>query len=543
MGRRTLCLSLLAPVTATLVVFGSGACRRKPARTVPARVTILYTGGVQGTLEPCGCSPGQLGGIARIATLVKQVRDETGAVVLVDAGNLLFQEAEVPASLREQLLMKAHFLQKAYGAMRVAVLNLGEHDLPGGPELPLRGAEEIGAVSVSSNLFRASAKRRTLTRAATIVNAGGARVAFIGAMAPGSLAGAVKETLRVEDPLNRVRVTVAQVRAEADVVVLLSTLGLAADRRLAAHVPGLDLVIDAGVRGEPHNVVIPEKAGGSLIVQVKTLGEYVGRIDIAPRSGETGGLRDATTSDRVRGLPAEEGAAGGGITFGKGLELRGAPERKRVAPFGAFPPLAPGTLRHTVYAVADRFAQDAGIQRLMNEYKSRVADLNRKASTTTSRIPTAGPTYVGEDSCKECHQEIYDFVHTTAHAHAYETLERKQSEFDLECVGCHVAGWRKPGGFDQPAAVGNLKNVQCEVCHGPASRHVREEGDLNNVGGFRAAVPIETCRTCHTQELGTRFAGNEAAYMDRIRCSRAILAGGPTPSGSVQPRSRGAAAP
>src|SRR3972149_465325 len=98
-------LVLLALVSAALVAASLGACGRRPRG--PGRVTILYTGGVQGALEPCGCSPGQLGGVARQATLVKEIRREAAAVILVDAGDLLLQGGDIPETLRPQLTLKA----------------------------------------------------------------------------------------------------------------------------------------------------------------------------------------------------------------------------------------------------------------------------------------------------------------------------------------------------------------------------------------------------------------------------------------------------
>jgi hypothetical protein len=189
-------------------------------------------------------------------------------------------------------------------------------------------------------------------------------------------------------------------------------------------------------------------------------------------------------------------------------------------------------MRHTVYAIGDRLAQDAGIQRLLNEYKLAVSEFNRNVPVGTARLPSDGPHYVGVEACRPCHQQIDKFVKTISHAHAYATLENNQSEFDLECVGCHVTGWDRPGGFDHPAAAGNLKNVQCESCHGPGSAHV-EEANAGRVGGIEAAVPMTVCLGCHTPEQSTRFKGNEESYMARIQCSQAFRAGVPeVPEGS-----------
>ena len=49
-------------------------------------ITILYTGNTQSYIEPCGCYPGQSGGVARRATLIEQIRKQRPDLLLVDAG-------------------------------------------------------------------------------------------------------------------------------------------------------------------------------------------------------------------------------------------------------------------------------------------------------------------------------------------------------------------------------------------------------------------------------------------------------------------------
>lgn len=520
MSRPAALLGLLAALSAALVAVGLGACKGKGRDAGPGRVTVVYTGGVHGALEPCGCSPGQLGGVAREATLVKEIRRENPAAILVDAGDLLIQDPEAPESIRPQLTLKAKFMQKAYGAMRASVLNLGGKDVAAGTDVAVSGAKAIGAAPISANLLDAGGK--PLAPGSAVIEAGGVRVAFVGAADPALLPAGLQSAIRADAPLDRVRAAVEEVKPRADIVVLLSTLGLDAAHDLAMKIPGIDFVIDTGEGKDPRNIVIPLKAGDARLVSVKPLGEFVGRIDVALNVGKAGLLRDATTSDRIEGMPVE-GAASGTL-FGGGLDLRGV-SRKRAKNSAKLPPLAPGTFRHRVYALGDTFTKDAAMQQLLVDYKRQVAALGSRLPVTRSRIPTKGARYLGQETCKSCHRAIYEFVQKTPHAEAYATLERAKSEYDLECVGCHVTGWQKPGGFDQPRAVGNLKDVQCEDCHGPGSEHVVRGGG-RGVGGLAADVPVSVCLTCHTPTHSTRFAGKQAIYMDRIRCSRAIVHSG-----------------
>ena len=71
-------------------------------------------------------------------------------------------------------------------------------------------------------------------------------------------------------------------------------------------------------------------------------------------------------------------------------------------------------------------------------------------------------------------------------------LSDQFKEFNLDCVSCHVTGYEKPGG-STVTHVELLKNVQCEVCHGPGSKHERSP---------KVAMPVprpqaDTCTACH----------------------------------------------
>lgn len=67
-----------------MVVF-SAACERQP---VP--LTIIYSGNLDGELEPCGCSDlGNFGGIKRRVTILDQLRQSSPNLVALSSGGLL----------------------------------------------------------------------------------------------------------------------------------------------------------------------------------------------------------------------------------------------------------------------------------------------------------------------------------------------------------------------------------------------------------------------------------------------------------------------
>lgn len=138
-------------------------------------------------------------------------------------------------------------------------------------------------------------------------------------------------------------------------------------------------------------------------------------------------------------------------------------------------------------------------------YDKRVADQNKTRFTgVATPEPEEGKAgYVGVETCSDCHDEAVEFWENTPHASAYETLVVDNKQFDLSCVGCHVTGFRRPGGAEVVENEG-LVDVQCEVCHGPGSLHAEDGGD--DLSLIKLEAPAELCATeCHTEEHSDTF--------------------------------------
>ncbi|RKU32843.1 hypothetical protein C6499_02445 [Candidatus Poribacteria bacterium] len=88
----------------------------------PPSAVILYTGGTQSHLEPCGCYQEQSGGLPRRAYVVDQIRKHGFPTLLVDAGNIFDGKEEIDAKRCEVNL-------KAMSTMEYDAVALSESDL------------------------------------------------------------------------------------------------------------------------------------------------------------------------------------------------------------------------------------------------------------------------------------------------------------------------------------------------------------------------------------------------------------------------------
>ncbi len=145
-------------------------------------------------------------------------------------------------------------------------------------------------------------------------------------------------------------------------------------------------------------------------------------------------------------------------------------------------------------------------QTKVSEYyaASGKANVDAAAAIPVSPPPKGQANYVGMATCADCHQDAVDFWKGTVHAQAWKTLVDRGQQFDYSCIGCHVTGFDKPGGSNL-GHTDDLRDVQCETCHGPGSIHVAQGGNEKPFAIARAPAPDLCATQCHTKEHSDTF--------------------------------------
>jgi len=86
-------------------------------------VNIIYTGSLQGQLEPCGCSPqSDFGGMARIGGWLEEHRNELKPYILVDAGNFAGED-------RPQGRLKTEAMLQSFSSIHYDAIALSDREL------------------------------------------------------------------------------------------------------------------------------------------------------------------------------------------------------------------------------------------------------------------------------------------------------------------------------------------------------------------------------------------------------------------------------
>ena len=167
------------------------------------------------------------------------------------------------------------------------------------------------------------------------------------------------------------------------------------------------------------------------------------------------------------------------------------------------------TLDFSTIAVTENLPQQTEATELYTDYQQFVQQANLLEKYPRFSLPK-GLTYIGSNSCRLCHEYEYDKWSEKPHAHAYATLEKVGSQYDPECIICHVVGLEYETGFVNEEQTAHLKDVGCENCHGPASQHI------TSLGKAKTAEPKSKCLDCHTTENSANYAGSEEYYFQQI---------------------------
>lgn len=428
---------------ALLMLLGGGCGKTPPPPALD--LPIYFTCDTRGRLEPCGCFAGQFGGLTRLKTVLDA--EAPAGALRVDVGEAIGGHADYD-------LLEYRYVLRAFAAMRYDALNLG------GTEAQFSAAQlrEIKQTSpvplVSANLLDKTTGRPVFD-AYRIVQRGAFRIGIIGVLDPRSLRENPGDGLAIGDMETAVERSLAELRGQTDLIVLLAFTDEATLAQLARKFYECQVILGGNVSQPAQEL---RRENRSLIYFV-------------------------TNESRALGI----------------LQLQLA----RNAP--------PAVTGNEIRLLHDQIPQDPSFRELMKNYRAEVRrtklamdDPNYLSADTVPGVRTAA-SFVGTEQCLACHPGAAAVWTGSAHAHAFETLVRSQADADPKCIGCHTIGFGKTSGYRRESGDAKLVNVGCESCHGPGSLHVRQrEGDASINFTYR---PLDAgdCRKCHFGEFSRPF--------------------------------------
>jgi 2',3'-cyclic-nucleotide 2'-phosphodiesterase (5'-nucleotidase family) len=211
---------------------------------------------------------------------VENIHRGNKRVLVVDSGDLFFKFSA--DSDGEKALMKGKIIGRAYRQMGAAAVNVGCLDLLQGLDF-LRQESAQGLPLLSANLLDPATKA-PIFPPYLIKDVGGLRIAFVGVLPPESgpeispaIRAANEGKILIGDPIDAAREAVQKIQGKADLIVLLSDLGLPKDQMLTKAVPGIHFIL-GGHEGRFTRKGI--QAGMTHIFQSSYKGMYVGQLQL-----------------------------------------------------------------------------------------------------------------------------------------------------------------------------------------------------------------------------------------------------------------------
>jgi S-sulfosulfanyl-L-cysteine sulfohydrolase len=224
-------------------------------------------------------SYGRLGGLDRIATVLKSIRAERGDRTLFLDGGDTWQNSYT------SMLSKGQDMVDCMALLKPDAMT-GHWEFTLGSERVKAIAEKLGFPFLAQNV-RDTEWNEAAFDPMTMFERGGVKIAVIGQafpytpianprwMMPNWSFGIREDELRGNVEKAR--------KSGAELVVLLSHNGFDVDRKLAAHVAGIDVILT----GHTHDA-LPDvmKVGRTLLIASGSHGKFVSRLDLDVRDGE-----------------------------------------------------------------------------------------------------------------------------------------------------------------------------------------------------------------------------------------------------------------
>jgi len=244
-------------------------------------LVILHTNDVHGNIKPFRdkrmCKDGKVGGSAYLATLINDMRKKyDGHILLLDAGDIA---QGTPVSNH----FKGIPVIDVMNHMKYDAMTIGNHEFDW-RQPALKGMIDRAKFPVvCANVVYKKNTKRTIydVKPYIIKKVGDLKVGILGLCTPKTRTITKKENVKgllFLDPAKTAEKYIPKMKKEgANVIVALTHLGIKDDIKLAKDVKGIDVIVG----GHSHTMIKdPKMVGNTLIVQAKSKGRYLGKLEL-----------------------------------------------------------------------------------------------------------------------------------------------------------------------------------------------------------------------------------------------------------------------
>ncbi|MCR4315284.1 MAG: hypothetical protein NUW37_02935 [Planctomycetes bacterium] len=428
-------------------------------------VQIVFLGNVLSRLEPCGCQEAQNGGIARVVTKIKELREQYPHTVVCTVGRIFEGNSEVDEE-------RALTLVTALGLAGIDVFNVTPDALLYESYLLKCIVERTGAKLVSNSLeFLQPDKQVVRIQRDLTLNFG-----------DDGIPGFVFSGVGGDAPMvNRAVRTMGASRMDAGSFSVFSPA--AYGLRYNSH-PEL-------FAGAPEyfKVLLSDFEDGGLTAR------YFENADLV-LSARFPASRDQMEEALMTGDPdaifslvppnANVAMNEGTQVLSRALITFEGDSRK---------------IEFSAVTIEPTIPEEPRARRLVDGYYRAVSrnpelmDVPPHGLSALAIEKLEGNSYRGNDSCGTCHESAAEQHEATKHHDSMHSLLKADRSYIPECLSCHTTGYGSASGYALTNRNPSLATVGCETCHGPGALH---EADTTNKNLVRRGNDDELCKTCHT---------------------------------------------
>lgn len=308
---------------------------------------------------------------------------------------------------------------------------------------------------------------------------------------------------------------------KSDLLILLSSLPYAQNKKIAATIPEIHVIIQAG---NDKNNLTAQRINNSLLVKADKQGQHLGKLQI---NWHPSGIwhidknellqQQLSSNDRLRwrlnrfyrkGKPEEV--------------LRNNPERlktyhrlakqykqtekeiKRLRADIAYEKqhgITAATYHNSFYALKTSVPEHPAILQIVLNTIKNINKIGMKIAGQQQKTVSYPVNFVGQSSCIACHAGQEKSGKAVRHTKAWNTLVMQNQQFNLSCIACHVTGVITG---EEPFALSlsqEFQTISCESCHGAGKLHVNNP----QANPLPARPDKAICIRCHTPDRNPDF--------------------------------------
>jgi 5'-nucleotidase len=297
--------------------------------------------------------------------VIQETKKRGEDVLVIDAGNLMFYtnvDPSLPSSQKKEALLDAQLIIEAFNLMGCDAVGIGGDDLRLGAQAFVKIKNLAEFPFISANVVGKDDQKVSIS--SVIKEVGGLSWGIFSLMSANSSSQARSRSWKVLDPVITGKEIIKELRAKADIIILLAAMPLDELRILLPQLPGVTIAV---VGGEPSGLLRPLLIGQTIVVSTPGYGKYLGMLHLSLKAPQ------ASFADEARVMELEADLMMVEKTMMEGASESSNEEKKKME--AELQELKKGNIyRNELIMLSSQFQTEQGVQKLIDDFRAARAE-------------------------------------------------------------------------------------------------------------------------------------------------------------------------